>query len=82
MIVLGSKVKDKVTGFEGTAIARIEYLTGCIQYGVVPKVKKDTNEMKDANYIDEIRLEVIGDGINLKKKKTGGPGAIIKQNLR
>ena len=28
---LGTKVRDKITEFEGTIIARCEYLNGCVQ---------------------------------------------------
>jgi len=31
---LGSRVKDQVTGFQGIAVARCEYLNGCIQFEV------------------------------------------------
>ena len=61
MILLGSKVKDKVTGFEGIAVSRIEYLSGCVQYGVRPRY--DEEEMKgkypEVEYIDEGQLEDI-----------------------
>lgn len=32
MIILGRKVRDKVTGFEGIVTGRATYLTGCDQY--------------------------------------------------
>ncbi len=37
MINLGDKVKDTITDFEGTAVAKIIYLNGCIRYEVKPK---------------------------------------------
>ena len=59
MILLGQKVKDKVTGFEGIAVSRVEYMSGCIQYGVRPRYIEA--EMKGtypaAEYIDEDELE-------------------------
>lgn len=70
-IKLGSKIRCKVTGLEGTATSRIEYINGCIQYGLTPKA--DSNKYPDAVYLDEKQLEVIGDGINIPKKETGGP---------
>jgi len=36
MIRLGDVAKDRVTGFEGVTVARIEYLNGCIQYQLQP----------------------------------------------
>ena len=72
MIILGEKVKDKVTGFEGIATSRVEYLNGCIQYGVTPKIKVKENKKPGVEYIDEGQLELVGKGINTKKKTTGG----------
>ena len=57
MIPLGSKVKDKITGFSGTVTGRCEYLSGCNQALVVPPVGKDGN-YKDGQWFDEQRLEV------------------------
>ena len=65
MIKLGRKVKDKITGFEGIAIARVEYLTGCTQYCVKPDRLDSNRKMLDGEYIDEGQLEVVGHGINL-----------------
>ena len=50
MINLGDKVKDSITGFKGIAIARIEYLNGCISYEVRP-VKGGL--FLEAEWIDE-----------------------------
>lgn len=38
---LGEKVRDGVTGFKGVITARVEYLNGCLQYCVEPKVGKE-----------------------------------------
>ena len=72
MIELGKKVKDKVTGFTGIATSRIEYLNGCVQYCVKPKVDKD-GKSRDGEWFDDAQLEVIGDGIAIKKDPDGGP---------
>lgn len=69
-IKLGDKVKCKITGFKGVTIARIEYINGCIQYEIVPKVKKGEKYPEGIN-LDEGCLEV------LKKKK---PKVIKKPN--
>lgn len=70
-IELGAKVTDAITGFKGIVTGRAEYITGCRQYGVAPRVGKN-NEVKDALWIDEDRL--LG---SVKKKVTkrniGGP---------
>jgi hypothetical protein len=41
MTLLGKKVKDKITGFEGIATSKHIYLTGCNQYAVQPIMKVD-----------------------------------------
>lgn len=53
-IELGTLVRDVVTGFEGIAMARVEYLTGCTQYGIS---QAGTGEMKGCEYLDWQRLE-------------------------
>lgn len=59
---LGVKVKDKITAFEGLATGKASYITGCDQYLVQPPSKD--GEFKEGRWIDEGRLEVIGDGIS------------------
>ena len=41
MINLGDKVKCKITGLTGTAVARCEFLNGCVQFKVQPRFVKD-----------------------------------------
>lgn len=72
MIKLGQKVKDKVTGFEGITTARVEYLNGCIQFCVKPKVSDD-GKMPEGQYLDIAQLEFVDDGISIKSSNTGGP---------
>ena len=76
-IILGKRVKDKVTGFIGIAVARCVYLNGCVQYHVSPSVDKDGNERKD-QWIDEAQLEIVDNGIlpkpKLEKRTYGGGG--------
>ena len=71
-IKLGNKVRDKVTGFEGIATARIEYINKCVQFCVKPKVKED-GKMPDGEYIDVDELEIVDTGIVIEAKPTGGP---------
>jgi hypothetical protein len=55
MIELGSRVRCKITGFEGVAVARIEHLHG------VPEIKVDclVDGRIHHEWIDEKKLEVI-----------------------
>lgn len=61
MIRLGNKVRDKVTGFEGIATGRVEYLTGCQQIGITPPAKD--GEVKATQYFDAERLVLVDIGI-------------------
>lgn len=79
MIKLGQKVKDKVTGFEGIAVSRVEYLNGCIQYCVKPFMTKK-GEMPEGQYIDDNQLKVLGKGVWLDKKPNGGLMSDIPPN--
>lgn len=63
-IELGDKVRCKHTGFTGIAVAKIEYINGCTQYAVLPKVKAGEKYPEDVG-IDDTSLEVV-----TKKKKT------------
>jgi len=69
MINLGDKVKDRITGLEGIAIAKVIYLNGCVRYEVKPKGLKDGKTI-ESEWIDEQQL------IEKSKAKNGGPGAI------
>ena len=57
-VELGDQVKDKVTGFVGIAVARTEFLNGCVQYSVAPKVGKD-NKIPEELGIDEQSLVLV-----------------------
>lgn len=71
-IKLGNKVRDTVTGFSGIVTSRIEYLNGCIQFGVGGKVRKDGG-VPGTEYFDWQRLEMLGPGLAPKMSRTGGP---------
>ena len=75
-IKLGSKVRDKVTCFEGIATARIRYMNGCVQYCVEPMVDKE-GKMPEHHYIDFGQLEVIVAEIGEEKNKEKGPGGMM-----
>ena len=60
---LGKKGKDKITGFVGIVTAKCYHLYGCAQYALTPEVDKD-GKSQENKWIDEGRLEVIGEGIN------------------
>jgi hypothetical protein len=57
-VQLGSKVKDKVSGFTGTATARCERLTGVPQVLVEAQATENGSRAAEGWY-DEARLEVV-----------------------
>jgi len=59
---MGKEAKDKVTGFTGIITGRTQWLYGCDQYCITPKVKDE--KMGDTSWFDEGRIEIIGSGIN------------------
>jgi len=69
---LGDKVRDKISGLEGIITSRIEFLNGCVQYGIQPPVTPD-GTMQEVEYIDEEQLEIIKDKkTTVKRDDTGG----------
>ena len=71
-IELGDKVKDKIRGFTGTAVARTEFLNGCIQYNIIPRGSK-SNKMPEEMSIGAQSLEVVkAKKKQIKKESTGG----------
>lgn len=60
--MLGKLARDKVTGFEGIVVGHAKHLTGCDTYGLQPKVDSD-GKVQDAQWFDEGRIEILGDGI-------------------
>jgi hypothetical protein len=69
---LGVQLRDVVTGFTGIATGRAEYLTGCTQYALAPKVDAD-GKVQQSEWFDEQRLEQIGEGVQTTTRPTGGP---------
>lgn len=78
MVNLGDKCKDKVTGFEGVAVARTEWLYNCTRITVQPPVGKDGKHPDNATF-DEPSLIVTKAGhikiaamVLAREQKTGG----------
>jgi len=65
LTVLGWKVRDKVTGFEGIATHVGLDLSGCVQAIVRPQVVKDKDtgaqKQPDGEWFDVSRLERVGE---------------------
>lgn len=83
---LGSKAKDIVTGFAGVITYRVEYLTGCSQYGLQPPVN-DKGEVPKSEQFDENRIEILdATPILIKEPKAvrekGGPNDLVKTSSK
>ena len=76
MIKLGSRVRDSITGFEGMAVGRTEWLYGCTRIGVECTELKDGKPV-EMQWFDEQRLVVIKQEKPYvspdSSAKTGGP---------
>lgn len=74
-IVLGQKVKDKVSGYTGIAVAKTDFLNGCCRISVQAPVGKD-GKVPDQEWFDNQQIQVITKRpiLEQKKLKTGGPG--------
>jgi hypothetical protein len=71
MIALGQKVRCKVSGIEGIATSRCEFLYGCVRVGVQGKAKD--GKAPEVQYVDEPQLEVVGKGIAVGEAYRHGP---------
>ena len=60
-IQLGDKVKCKYTGFTGIVTMKTEFINGCIQFAVAPRVGKE-NKCPEEIGIDAQSLEIISRG--------------------
>lgn len=72
MIELGMKAKDTITGFTGTITGKCEYISGCIQFFLTPKVDKD-GKTQEGDWFDHQRIEPVGKKKPVKSSNTGGP---------
>ena len=54
MVKLGKQYKDSISGFEGVAISRTEYLYGCVRVGLEGKAKPG-----ESLWFDEQRLTLV-----------------------
>lgn len=75
-VELGKKYRDIVTGFEGIAVSRHEYLNGCIRFSIQPQKIKEDGRPVEPEYVDNEQLASVDEGIRAQvvSKDTGGPG--------
>lgn len=78
MIPLGSRVRDIYTGFEGTLVARTEWLHGCARLTIEPTKVKEDGSLPDSLSFDEPRVELVeAEPVRVSRdssdRRTGGP---------
>jgi hypothetical protein len=77
-IKLGSKVRDNITGFEGIAIARTEWLHSCARVTIQPTALHDGKPVESHTF-DEKQVEIVEERAPvveshaLDDDRTGGP---------
>lgn len=70
---LGETLRDNVTGFQGVATGRHEYIDRCIQYSLSPPVDHD-GKLPESFSFDEQRLEKVEDSkVPEMETNKGGP---------
>ena len=57
MLKLGDIAKDKISGFTGVVVARIDYITGCVQFRLQPQSLHEGKPV-DAFWFDEMCLQL------------------------
>ncbi len=81
MIVLGTKVRDKFTGFSGVAVGRTEWIFGCTRYAVEATELHEGKPI-EAQWFDEQRLELLQDAPAQKEAESKGPGGPQRDPVR
>lgn len=57
--ILGTTQRDKITGFSGVVAGFCQYISGCNQALLVPKVD-EKGDFKEPHWFDVQRLEQVG----------------------
>ena len=70
-IQLGEQYRDTVTGFEGTAVGRHQYLHGCER--ITLQAMTEGGDIKEYSFDTPALAEVGKDGAGFTSERTGGP---------
>lgn len=77
-IELGDRVRDRLTGFEGIASGKAQYLTGCDRVGITPTTLKENGEVRETVWFDQPWVEVLEkkvvSPVEPRAADAGGPG--------
>jgi hypothetical protein len=71
--VLGTTMRDVITGLSGVVVGRVEYLTGCNQALLQPKAKDD-GSFTESVWFDEQRLQAVAGAARIKLDNGATPG--------
>ena len=71
-IKLGDLVRDTITGFEGIAVAKTDWLNGCSRFSL-QSTGLHEGKVLDAECFDEMQLELVGSKGHKPDESTGGP---------
>ncbi len=75
--ILGRTVRDQISGFEGVATARTEYLNGCTQVCITPRTLRKSGGPSRGVWFDEVQIEVCDEQARTPDgtdhNPTGGP---------
>lgn len=72
-IQLGSRVKDRITGFQGIVVVVSNYLYGCRRMGVQPEELRE-GKPGEAHFFDEPQLELVQEDVVASTASKKGPG--------
>ncbi len=72
---MGETLRDVVTGFQGVVMARAQFSTGCIHYGIQPVEVGTNGKLPDWEWLDSSRMEKVGNKtVGFKRAKEGASG--------
>jgi len=80
VVLLGSKVRDPISGEKGTCTGRALYLNGCVRVLVEPEQSLTANYRLEEFWTDENRVEILTEAaapVDMQRR-TGGPAISSK----
>lgn len=80
--ILGHKVRDVISGFEGNAVGHVIYISGCNQVLVSPMYDKKEKKWPKSDWIDDQRLEIIPGSKQIRLDNSKTPGHDVAPPVR
>ncbi len=72
-VKLGDKARDTVTGYQGTVIAKTEWMNGCHRVTIQAEGLKDDGGAKESHHCDVQQVELVEENKTPARKLSGGP---------